>query len=454
MKPQRDLSHVRPSLQVVRSINKRTTRLHVVYTALFASLLLNLLIFVTVHVGNFYSNTKVNMNQASNIVKPKGAYRIDNVAFEMPNVDRQFKSLDERLKKYDFQQNKKLNHSENAQQKSHGSTTKTFNRDFIGKKSSSNLKSRLEIDRREAQRLADERNHRSEYYLKQIMNNKNKTNGSKNEHNRSKYLMVLENSKNLHIWLHRTLKMTENYEKYYEYEDGIMEQLNFVSESYKKQLKILNLADNFMQNLTEGKYVKLSNYLKKEFSTVLDNSPQNDVQFRAEVDRSPSNNKNKSNNNNNKRLEGANSFEDRESRAARGPDWSTLLKVIYVPDGLNDDVGYGRKVFLECPVSACYLTSQPAFKETAHLRVEQMYALEKHKPPGQIWLNWFLESPVNSVYLPQGTFDDRINWTASFRADSTIVTPYAKYLPHSPPRPTSLNLLCNMKIIETLPRAD
>jgi len=52
---------------------------------------------------------------------------------------------------------------------------------------------------------------------------------------------------------------------------------------------------------------------------------------------------------------------------------------------------------------------------------------ERVKPPGQIWVMYLLESPAYT-----GDFryvDDLINWTATFRWDSTIVTPYAKFVP-------------------------
>ena len=44
----------------------------------------------------------------------------------------------------------------------------------------------------------------------------------------------------------------------------------------------------------------------------------------------------------------------------------------------------------------------------------------------QVWVLWLLESPVNT---PKFRHAERlINWTATYRPDSTIVTPYDKFV--------------------------
>ncbi len=49
------------------------------------------------------------------------------------------------------------------------------------------------------------------------------------------------------------------------------------------------------------------------------------------------------------------------------------------------------------------------------------------RPPNQIWIMHHLESPVNSgSYTKYGS---GINWTATYRVDSTIVTPYERFVP-------------------------
>eukprot|EP00914_Ancora_sagittata_P000822 GHVO01002208.1.p1 GENE.GHVO01002208.1~~GHVO01002208.1.p1 ORF type:complete len:299 (+),score=24.45 GHVO01002208.1:31-897(+) len=67
---------------------------------------------------------------------------------------------------------------------------------------------------------------------------------------------------------------------------------------------------------------------------------------------------------------------------------------------------------------------------TAHALLLQSAALQEEemiKPPGQIWILWLLESPMNTMgYSHLG---NRVNWTATYRRDSTIVTPYEKFVP-------------------------
>ena len=50
------------------------------------------------------------------------------------------------------------------------------------------------------------------------------------------------------------------------------------------------------------------------------------------------------------------------------------------------------------------------------------------KPAGQIWTMFLLESPANTGEFAQAK--DLINWTATYRWDSTLVTPYEKFVPY------------------------
>ncbi len=56
------------------------------------------------------------------------------------------------------------------------------------------------------------------------------------------------------------------------------------------------------------------------------------------------------------------------------------------------------------------------------------YDGENKRPPHQIWLLFLLESPENtdSFLSP----NNQINWTATYRHDSEIPTPYNKYFPY------------------------
>ncbi|ELU10959.1 hypothetical protein CAPTEDRAFT_172884 [Capitella teleta] len=105
-------------------------------------------------------------------------------------------------------------------------------------------------------------------------------------------------------------------------------------------------------------------------------------------------------------------------------------KVIYVPGGLGETPD-GRTKFLsdECPVDNCRLTTNRSEQATAHAVLLQSGSSQEdmfEKPPGQIWILWLLESPMNTIgYSHLG---NRVNWTATYRRDSTIVTPYEKFL--------------------------
>lgn len=116
------------------------------------------------------------------------------------------------------------------------------------------------------------------------------------------------------------------------------------------------------------------------------------------------------------------------------PDPSgAAVKTIYVPDGVDAQVPLGTLMFAkeQCPVRACNISTDLRDENTAQLRLLQANAdlsVVGTKPPGQIWAIWILESPANTV--DYGGPADLINWTATYRWDSTIVTPYAKFVPY------------------------
>jgi len=107
-------------------------------------------------------------------------------------------------------------------------------------------------------------------------------------------------------------------------------------------------------------------------------------------------------------------------------------------------------------VDACLLTAKSKYELTADVRLlrgDAFFDAGYRKPPGQIWVLWLLESPINTPKFSHA--EGLINWTATYRRDSTIVTPYDKYVsfsslqrhglvqlfsgkwPHPPPAPTS-----------------
>lgn len=112
-------------------------------------------------------------------------------------------------------------------------------------------------------------------------------------------------------------------------------------------------------------------------------------------------------------------------------------KKIYVPAGLGD-VPPGRKKFVQddCSVNTCSLTAEGRFQSTADLvlfQIDAFFDVPPKKAPGQIWMLWLLESPLNTPEFRH--MQDVINWTATYRSDSTIVTPYEKFvLKATPPQ--------------------
>jgi len=109
------------------------------------------------------------------------------------------------------------------------------------------------------------------------------------------------------------------------------------------------------------------------------------------------------------------------------------LKTILMWNGLGQWGGVrgGRGEFLKqkCPVSTCVLTSDRKQQNTADLILfkDMLTRTEAIRPKNQIWMLYMLECPLHtgSVHLKSA-----VNWTATYRTDSTIVTPYEKWVPY------------------------
>ena len=100
---------------------------------------------------------------------------------------------------------------------------------------------------------------------------------------------------------------------------------------------------------------------------------------------------------------------------------------------LNDDwnTPLGSTVFEEdkCAVRACELVR--GMFELAKADVvlaKSVPQLAAGRPLGQIWVLFMLESPVNTPHFG-GSYRGLVNWTATYRHDSTIVAPYEKFVP-------------------------
>ena len=118
------------------------------------------------------------------------------------------------------------------------------------------------------------------------------------------------------------------------------------------------------------------------------------------------------------------------------------------PESINDDrvrtilvysslgtTPPGREKFLrdKCPIDKCTLTTDVRWIAEADAIVFPYdpgveVRSWPRRPPHQIWVLSLLESPLN---LPSiSGLSNQINWTATYRLDSTIVTPYGKFVPY------------------------
>ena len=112
------------------------------------------------------------------------------------------------------------------------------------------------------------------------------------------------------------------------------------------------------------------------------------------------------------------------------------LKIILLNMRKGDwtDLPMGRTKFIsdKCPVNRCYLSVDPDEAEEADaILFKDRFKWSKHRrAPNQIWILHLLESPLHTQLfrnLGKGVF----NWTATYRHDSDIVTPYEKFVTYS-----------------------
>ncbi|XP_064480218.1 glycoprotein 3-alpha-L-fucosyltransferase A-like [Ornithodoros turicata] len=108
------------------------------------------------------------------------------------------------------------------------------------------------------------------------------------------------------------------------------------------------------------------------------------------------------------------------------------LKTI-VLDSSWDNFAGGRHLFVrdKCPVDTCTLYRSHVLKKTADAIVFKNYTYTSpdRRHPGQIWILYMLENPYQT---PLDRGKEWINWTATYRRDSDIVTPYAKFVLFDP----------------------
>ncbi|VDM37327.1 unnamed protein product [Toxocara canis] len=103
--------------------------------------------------------------------------------------------------------------------------------------------------------------------------------------------------------------------------------------------------------------------------------------------------------------------------------------VIYHPEGTAiTPLGFAEFERKQCRVRNCFLTTLERHKKNAQVvffSPTSLVSLEYRRPRGQLWIMRLLESPENTDSLK--AYNGKINYTASYRWDSDIVTPYLRW---------------------------
>uniref|UniRef100_A0A1I7XXG1 Fucosyltransferase n=1 Tax=Steinernema glaseri TaxID=37863 RepID=A0A1I7XXG1_9BILA len=83
-----------------------------------------------------------------------------------------------------------------------------------------------------------------------------------------------------------------------------------------------------------------------------------------------------------------------------------------------------------CKVQNCILSASEFHRATADVvffSPTSSFSMDYLRPQKQLWVMQLLESPENTMNLSD--FNGHINYTASYRYDSDLVTPYGKWVP-------------------------
>ncbi|KAK2143839.1 hypothetical protein LSH36_808g00028 [Paralvinella palmiformis] len=111
-------------------------------------------------------------------------------------------------------------------------------------------------------------------------------------------------------------------------------------------------------------------------------------------------------------------------------------KTILVYNNQEPNLVSGGHVFADCPVSRCTISKNVAMATEADVILFQNGVPERipeAKPANQIWILYLLEAPLHTQRLHD--LNGLINWTATYRRDSTLVTPYEKFVLDGVPPP-------------------
>jgi glycoprotein 3-alpha-L-fucosyltransferase len=112
----------------------------------------------------------------------------------------------------------------------------------------------------------------------------------------------------------------------------------------------------------------------------------------------------------------------------------TFKKILLCFGSRNFGAVNGQQKFLDdnCPVNTCTIT----VKKSEAPVVDAIIFVNKFERPkhnrdlNQVWILYMLESPLNTQWVSKYNYDV-INWTATYRLDSDIVTPYEKFVSYN-----------------------
>ena len=114
-------------------------------------------------------------------------------------------------------------------------------------------------------------------------------------------------------------------------------------------------------------------------------------------------------------------------RRKRGKGEAVSVKKILIVGRVSSwNVKEGSTVFEKdrCSVSACEITYDVSQSPEADVVVSKGDVLPFSQPSWQVRVLYALESPLHTFSRPTS-----VNWTATYRHDSTLVAPYEKFVP-------------------------
>lgn len=106
-------------------------------------------------------------------------------------------------------------------------------------------------------------------------------------------------------------------------------------------------------------------------------------------------------------------------------------KTILLHNGLDawniKEDGNAHFVQQECPVYTCDITTNPEDADKADLVVfkDRYEPISANRSPNQVYAYYWRESPPYANITE--AYNDVINWTATYRMDSTVVDPFKKW---------------------------